>query len=110
MTVLLIRHRVRWYDAWKAVFDEDATARHAYGARGERIFRSVADADEVLVFLEWDDPERALLYVRSDDLREAMVRAGVADRPDVWILGEGADPPSAARCGRRAIKYSPEAG
>jgi hypothetical protein len=92
MAVLLIRHRVRRYDAWKAVFDEDAAARQAYGARDERVFRSVADADEVLVCLAWDDPERARLFVRSDDLREAMVRAAVADRPDVWLLGEASDP------------------
>ena len=94
MTVLLIRHRVRHYHAWKAVFDEDAAARHAYGALSGRIFRGVADPDEVLVFLAWDDPERAHHFARSDDLRQAMVRAGVADRPDVWILGEGAEWPS----------------
>ena len=110
VAVLLIRHRIRHYHAWKAVFDADAAARHAYGALSERIFRGVADPDEVLVCLEWDDPERAHLFARSDDLRQAMVRAGVADRPDVWILGEGADPPSAVRCGRRAIRYSPETG
>jgi hypothetical protein len=106
MTMLLIRYRVRCYDGWRAVFDADAAVRHAYGALNERVFRGVADADEVLLCLEWDGQERADLFVRSGDLREAMVRAGVADRPDVWILGEGADLPADARCGRRAIKYS----
>jgi len=88
MAVLVIRHRVQRYDTWKAIFDEDATSRHALGSRRERVFRDDADADEVLIYLEWDDDERAHLFVRSDHLRDAMVRSGVADRPDVWILKE----------------------
>lgn len=89
MTVLVIRHRVQDYERWKAVFDEDAGVRQAHGSRRERIFHDVADADEVLVYLEWDDAERAQLFARSGALRDAMVYSGVVDRPDVWILKEG---------------------
>ena len=114
MTALLIRHRVRRYDHWKAAFDADAAARQAYGARGERVFRGDADGDEVLVYLEWDGLERARLFARSDDLREALARAGVADRPDVWLLAEASDDPlttlSGVLHGRRAITYSPDVG
>ncbi len=88
MAVLVIRHRVRDYGTWKAVFDEDADARQAHGSRRERVFRDPADIDEVLVYLEWDDAERAQLFARSEQLREAMVHSGVVDRPDVWILKE----------------------
>ena len=42
--------------------------------------------NEVLLLLEWDDLERARLFADSDDLREAMTRAGVTDRPDIWFL------------------------
>ena len=87
MAVLVIRHRIQHYDTWKTVFDADAGARQAHGSRHERIFRR-DDADEVLVYLEWDDIDRAHLFARSDDLRDAMVRAGVAERPDIWILRE----------------------
>lgn len=88
MAVLVIRHRVQDFATWKAVFDEDAGARNAHGSRHERIFRDDLGAGEVLVFLEWDDAERAHLFVRSDALLESMVRSGVAGRPDVWILEE----------------------
>ncbi len=87
MAVLVIRHRIQHYDTWKAAFDEDAGARQAHGSRHERIFRGNGD-DEVLIYLEWDDLDRAHLYVRSDDLRDSLVRAGVAERPDIWILKE----------------------
>jgi heme-degrading monooxygenase HmoA len=88
MTVLVIRHRVQDYGRWKALFDEDAEVRQAHGSRSERVFHDIADADEVLIYLEWDDAERARLFARSDELRDAMVDSGVTDRPDVWILKE----------------------
>jgi hypothetical protein len=91
MAVLVIRHRIRHYDTWKAIFDEDAGARQAHGSRHERVFRG-DDGDEVLVYLEWDDIDRAYLFARSDGLRESMVRAGVAERPDIWILKEADRP------------------
>ena len=88
MTVLMIRHQVRHYETWKAIFDEEAIARHAYGSRRERVYRDHADAGGVLMYLEWDDAERARLFVQSDELRDSMIRSGVADWPDIWILNE----------------------
>ena len=85
MPSLLIRHHVADYLAWKAVFDEHEPARRANGSQGGWLFRST-ESGEVLVLLEWDDLERARLFADSDDLREAMARAGVTDRPDIWFL------------------------
>ena len=85
MSCLLIRHKVQDYSTWKAVFDEQADVRRANGSQGGRLFRST-ESGEVLELLEWDDLERARLFADSDDLREAMARAGVTDRPDIWFL------------------------
>ena len=88
MPVLLIRHKVTNYETWRQVFLEDAVVRQANGQLGERFFRNAADPGEVWILLEWDDLFRARLFVRSDDLLEAIVRAGVVDRPDYWFLEE----------------------
>ena len=88
MPALLIRHKVADYATWKPVFDEHGSTRAANGSQGGRVFQSKSDPDEVFILLEWDDLERADLFVLSDDLSEAMVRAEVAERPDVWILKE----------------------
>jgi hypothetical protein len=85
MPCLLIRHTVQDYSTWKAVFDEQADVRRANGSQGGWLFRST-ESGGVLVLLEWDDLERARLFADSDDLREAMARAGVTDRPDIWFL------------------------
>lgn len=93
MPALLIRHHVADYPAWKTVFDEHELTRRANGSQGGWLFRDAADPHEVLVLLAWDDLERARLFVDSDDLREAMARAGVMDRPDIWFL-EDVDHPT----------------
>ena len=92
MPCLLIRHTVQDYFDWKAVFDEQEDLRRANGSQGGRLFRST-ESGEVLVLLEWDDLERARLFADSDDLREALARAGVTDRPDIWFLEDVERPP-----------------
>ena len=89
MPSLLIRHKVKAYDTWKAAFDEHEPTRRANGSQGGRIFRGADDPPEVLILLTWDDFERARLFADSDDLREAMEQAGLTDRPDVWVLLDG---------------------
>jgi heme-degrading monooxygenase HmoA len=93
MPSLLIRCHVADYPAWKAVFDEHEPNRRANGSQGGWLFRSAADPNEVLLLLAWDDLERARLFADSDDLREAMTRAGVTDRPDIWFLEDVERPP-----------------
>jgi hypothetical protein len=89
---MLIRHKVADYGAWKAVFDEQEMTRRAHGARGGRVFRRADDPHDIVLLIEWDDPDRARLFAASDDLREAMERARVTDRPDIWVLKEVDDP------------------
>lgn len=88
MPVMLIRHNVADYGSWKPVFDEHGMTRRANGSRGGRIFRSADDPNDVLVLLEWDDLERARLFADSDDLREALERAGVTGQPQIWFLDD----------------------
>jgi hypothetical protein len=82
----LKRHQVVFFDACKGVFLAVAYPRRATGARGERLFRTSADPTEIWVMLEWDDLFRAELFVKSDDLSAALIRAGVIDSPDYWYL------------------------
>lgn len=88
MSALLIRHKVTDYERWKPVFDEQDATRRAHGCQRGHLFRSVSDPDEILILLEWDDLDRAWLFAQSDDLREVLKRAGVAEEPEVWFLGE----------------------
>jgi heme-degrading monooxygenase HmoA len=60
--------------------------RQASGSRGGRLYRTEEDPNNLVILLEWDDLQRAREFAQSDDLRETMQRAGVADQPDVYFL------------------------
>ena len=81
MPSLLIRHHVADYDAWKAVFNEQELTRRANGAHGGKLFHSSGDPNEILLLLEWDDLDRARLFVDADDRREARQRPRMMEFP-----------------------------
>jgi quinol monooxygenase YgiN len=99
MFALLIRQRVSDIGVWKRVFEEDHEARMAYGALGYHVFRQEVDPDEIVILIEWDDPERARLYGQSDDLRELLARSGSVGHPAVWILDDHISPSGHASAG-----------
>jgi hypothetical protein len=39
-----------------------------------------------MILFEWDDLGKARQFAQSQDLRETMQRAGVADQPDLFFL------------------------
>ncbi len=93
MPYLLIRHTVEDYDRWKPVFDEHASMRQAAGSKGGYVFRSADNPNEVVAIMEMEDLDRARQFVASDDLRQAMEKAGVTGPPEILFL-ELAERPS----------------
>jgi heme-degrading monooxygenase HmoA len=92
LSALLVRLKVADYVTWKQVFDDNDDLHRANGAKADRIFRNAADPNEVMILFDWDNLDRARLFIQSDEVREAMTRAGVADQPDVWFLDEANQP------------------
>ncbi len=88
MPYLLIRHRVENYETWKPVFDNHDATRGENGGKGGYLFRTAEDPNEIVLLLECEDLKKARRFALSEDLREAMQRAGVADRPDIYFLEE----------------------
>lgn len=88
MPYALIRHKVEDFERWKLVFDEDAENREASGSKGGYLFRNADEPNEVLVLFEWDELDKVRQYGQTEELREKMQEAGVADRPDFYFLEE----------------------
>ena len=88
MPYVLVRHEVQDYAKWKPVFDEHGASRKANGSKGGSLFRNADNPNEVVILLEWDSLENVRRFTQSDDLRQAMERAGVTDRPDIYFLDE----------------------
>ena len=86
MPYMQIRHKVQDYAVWKAAFDEHGSTRKAAGSKGGWLFRSADDPNELVAIFEWDNLENARNFVGSDELRQAMERAGVTAQPDILFL------------------------
>jgi hypothetical protein len=92
MPFLLIRHKVKDFAAWKPVFEDHSATRKAAGSKGGYLLRNHDDPNEVVVLLEVEDLGKARQFAQSADLKEAMQRAGVVDRPDTYFLDEAGRP------------------
>jgi len=90
----MLRGKIRDYGTWRSVFDERRAIRKAAGSKGDRVFRSADNPNELVILLEWDDLKKAREFAQSDDLKKAQERAGVSGKPEVYFL-EDAEKPSA---------------
>jgi hypothetical protein len=70
----------------KTVYDAHLSARQKAGLREEHLFRNADDQNEVLLLFSVEDVDKAKLFTASDDLRQAIEKAGVSDKPDVYFL------------------------
>lgn len=86
MAYMIVRHKVADYAKWKPAFDQHGSTRGANGSKGGQLFRNAGDPSEVIAVFEWDDLDKARQFAQSDNLRETMQNAGVADIPDIYFV------------------------
>ena len=86
MVHMLVRHKVADFAKWKPVYDAHGSARQNAGLKEEHLLRNVDDPNEVILLFSAEDLEKAKTFAASDDLRQAMQKAGVSDKPEVYFL------------------------
>jgi len=85
---VIIKHKVKDYEAWKAEFDSFADFRKTSGEKSHRILHPGTDRNELTLLFEWDNEQNAETFLASTELKSAMERAGVADEPSITFLNE----------------------
>lgn len=88
MSYMLVRDKVKGYAKWQPVFDENGATRKTSGSKGGHLFRNADDPSELIILFEWDDLKNARQLAQSEELKKAMERAGVSDKPDIFFLEE----------------------
>ena len=81
MALLLIRHRVADYDAWRKVYDSVSDMPEFGGITSESVHRTVDDPNNVLVLHYFDSVDEARAFTTLPELKGAMQRAGVQGEP-----------------------------
>ena len=85
MVRMFVRHRVADYATWRPVYDSIDAERDAAGVTGKAVFQAVGDPNDVTVWHDFASAEAAESFASSPALKDAMQRAGVEDRPEIWL-------------------------
>ena len=86
MMHVLVRHKVADYNRWKEAFDSHLNTRKRAGETGFRLFHNVDDPHDVVLLLDWTSAEEARRFMNSEELRDAMQKAGVVGAVEVHYL------------------------
>ena len=86
MICVMVRHQVADFGKWKPAYDAHAPARAKAGLKELHVLRNIDNPDEIVLLFSADDLGKAKAFVASQDLREAMEKAGVTGKPDICFL------------------------
>ena len=86
--LLIVRHPVQDYAAWRAVYDgPQVSALHQkYGVSNARVARDAQDANDVVVTHELGSVSDADNFAADPELKTAMDTAGVTGAPRIEIF------------------------
>jgi hypothetical protein len=88
MATLIVRHRVNDFSGWRSVYDTVDGLRKQHGCTGDEVLVDPGDKQNVFVLHRFPTVEQAEAFAGSDELREAMGRAGVEGAPRIEIAVE----------------------
>ena len=86
--LLVVKHPVEDYAAWRTVYDSLEPLRQEFGCTGQSVFQEPGNPNDVTVLHFWPSLEAAQGFASSDGLKEGMGRAGVAGPPRIEIVTE----------------------
>ena len=85
---LLVRHEVEDYAAWRSVYESVDGLRTEHGCTGAEVMVDPGNKQDVFILHRFPTVEQAEAFAGSNDLREAMGRAGVVGAPRIEIAVE----------------------
>lgn len=81
---LMVVHRVKDFDAWLKVYDEEGmTKRMDEGLIDRGMARSIDDPNVVALVFAISDIKKAKASINSEEKKELMTKAGVEGKPDM---------------------------
>lgn len=88
MTSMLVRSKVKDFQAWKKGFNEGADLRASFGGGAEQVFQDASDPNTYIAVIEWESLDKARKFAQSPELKAAMEKAGVVGSPTVYFMNE----------------------
>lgn len=84
-TRLMMRHKVKDWDAWKQTFESNRAIRTDAGLTDRAIGHTVGDNHQVTVVFSVTDMAKAKAFLNSQELKDKMKASGVEGPPDAFF-------------------------
>ncbi len=81
---LMVRSKVKDWDAWKTSFDSHKQTRMDAGLTDRVISHTAGDTHNITLVFAVSDMDKAKAFMNSDDLKNKMKEAGVEGPPDIF--------------------------
>jgi len=88
MSIVLVNHKVKDFNAWKPYFDADQERRSAAGLKDVYVTRKADDPNDVFMVFETEDADNAMKMMEDPNLKDVMDQAGVINRPTITVLNK----------------------
>ena len=85
MVTMFAKHQVNDFNAWKRTYDEFASARKSAGVTGASVHRDASNPNILTITHVFKNLDAATAFAGSDELKSAMMKAGVVGHPDIWF-------------------------
>ena len=86
MAKIFLNHPVADYETWRAVFDQDAPRRDAYGLTNVSVLRDADDPNQIWLVAD-GEPDKVNEMMQDPGLASEMAGAGVTGPPELFIAG-----------------------
>jgi hypothetical protein len=83
---VLVRARVRNFEAWKKAYDAHRPVRQEYGLGEEQVLRGADDPNDVFILFKASSLDRARAFMDNPSVGEVIEKSGVAGKPDFHFL------------------------
>ena len=84
--MMMVRHKVKDYAAFKTVYDNHDSVRRANGLYSYVLGRGMDDSMMVMIALRADNLEKAKAFSKDAVLKTAMQKAGVVGAPEMSFI------------------------
>jgi len=71
--------KVQDYEKWKIGFDGLVSILKENGAKCRRIFRDLEDPNNVMVIVEWENPEKAKKLADDKEMMAKFLKLGILE-------------------------------
>jgi hypothetical protein len=80
---LTLHFKVKDFNAWQASYNGNEKNRTSAGITKSKVFRSVADPNDVLLLQDVADVSKARTWYSSSEMKSAMEKSGVIGSPSI---------------------------